>query len=860
MLLAQKFALDNIYCAPSQDKQFCFRMTRVNKPYLPPKGFIVVHNATKHLPNTTSNFHVFSVGGIPPQILNLLSQQESWFRDSWVKVSDDMVARTFLMKVYNDDGLLYPRKHLYYSFTDQNSLLVALEVTENLRTQFTPESFKFLHVYSNSYFQTTEYNTRPDKLGIRYMCGVANNNTEKVVFQSFAATQQLSGGKCFVYVNGFFVPSVTLSIANGCLIEVVYDQSVRTTEAYSMSSLRTFQSTLDSKTKYLLYRQDNQDYIQYQDDTELYVVDTAAVANKGLYFYKHSADVMRNVTDKDYSLNASYLNNTSIRLGELTTPGLATKQVVIYSRHAGKQMHLVYSALKLHELYKLPSVVQKDVISNTGYTLDIYRAEQLEASSYFAVASASSMAGLTPELCTAALGYASLANYYAQTPQVVTSNTTTVAELYQLDSMAFEYNISGLYTGRYVTNGPVFTRSNSSVAYVEFMKGFIPPNFGRLYTPVDNITLSSPTEEVVVLSAYFNNEVKQSSWEDITLTSKVVRSGATLNWSEELGKKVKLVRMSTLNIYDLDVSLSEGIIYFPITSIEDRGTGMQNFICDVPYQDVSLYLNGSYLTEGIDYTLDFPYVCIYSKKYINYALATQQLHIRCSGFTLDKTKVNHLNINGFVNNGVLTRNKYYDLRDDRVYSVFVGGKLYDKSVVSFSEQDNTVRTSNGFNGLPYTVRENFIPLRMLSGQDSRTLYNANNAVNKKISELFNVAFPEPTIDPFNVIAQQHTLFSPVTSKIINDILTGVIPANVYSTPYNDNTILSLLENSYKDLLKLDPVKKVYPSTIVVIHPHLGNGVIGLNLFQYRFLQNVIRIITNNDPVKINLSGHISLTS
>lgn len=858
MLHAQRFALDNIYCAPGQDKQFSFQMARVHKRHLPPKGKVAIYGVTKHLPTPNGRYQVFTIGNIPSQMLNLLSQKQSWLRDTWIQASGDMVARNFLLKVYNADGLNYPRQHVYYSFIDENSLVVALEVTDGLRFQFPIESFNFLHVYSNAYFNTTDFNTLPKKIGIDYRCMQVNNNLEKVQLQSFVTTCTAFGGDVYVYVNGYYVPRVCLNIPDGSLVEVVYDQSVLSREVVAVKSMRTFSSELDGKMKYLMYRIKTQDHIQYEDDTEVYVTTNASLVRSGLYFYKHKAHAMRNVTDKDYSFNSQYLNNTCIRLGELVAPGLENKELVVYTRRSGRDMPLVYSALKLHELYKLPDDVQLNVVNNTGYTLDLYRAEKLEASDYFKLASAAKMSEVTPELATQALGYAALTHYYADTPQRSPNSEVGVPELYQWDAVVFEYDIQGRYLGKYVSNGALYTKSAPSVGYVEFMKGKVPLDFGALQDPVGTITLIDASEEVVVVSAYFEGVQRQSVWEDAT--PRTVRVGSTVTWNEDIGKKVKVVRFNELNLYDLDLPLTEGSLYFPLTIREDRGTGVQLHPADIPYLNVSLYLNGYYLTEGIDYQIDFPYVSIFSKKYLNYQLPAQKLHVRCSGITLDKKEINHLNIKGFVNNGTLTRNSYYDLRDDRVYSVFVDGKLYDRSMVHFSEEDNTVRTQHPMNGLPYTVRENFIPIKFLTGQDSQALYRHNVEVNKKIAGLFNLAYPEPPINPFNVIGNAHYLFSPVVSKIINDIVKGVLPESFYNTPYNDNVILVLLEERYKALLKLDPVKLEFPATIIEIHPHLGNSVVPLNLLQYRFVQNVIRLVTNNHPERINLSGYIALST
>lgn len=856
----QRFALEHIYCAPGQDRQFSFQMTRIHKPHLPPKGKASFYGVTKHLPTPHGRYQVFVVGNLPTQIVNLLSQKHGWLRDSWIRVSEDMVARNFLLKVYNSDGLMFPRRHIFYSFIDENSLAIALEVTDALRAQLPTETFKYLHVYSNAYFQSTHFNTETSRVGIEYRYEQVNDNLDKVRLQSFTADMCAQGGDVFVYVNGYYVPKVCLNIENGSHVEVIYDQSVLRKEIIAVDGLRTFQSTLDSKVKYLVHRSKSQDFIEYEDDTEVYIHSTSPLVKKGLFFYKHKSHAMRNVTDKDYSLNSQYVNNTCMRLAELVHPAPADKHLALYSRRSGRDMPLVYSALKLHELYKLPQQVQYDVINSTGYTLSDFRAEQLEASAYFQVAGAAKMSLLTPELTTEALGYAAVSKYYADSPVGIQDGNAAVPELYQWDAVAFEYDVQGRCLSYHATNGPIYTQSSPGVAQVEFMKGRVVANAGALLPPTSTWTLTDVDEEVVVLAAYFEGATRQSAWEEISGTPHVQRLGRNLSWAVESDKKVKVVRLGDLHVYEQELELTDGTLFFPLTQLEDRGTGHQLHALDVPFQDISLYLNGRFLTCGIDYVLDFPYVNLLSKKYLDYSLPVQRLQVRCSGFTLDKAKINQLDITGFASHGVLSRNNYYDLRDDRVYSVYIDGKLYRRDLVRFSEEDNTVRTQHPFNGLPYTVRENFIPLKFITAQETRPLYERNNALNKRVSGLFNLAFPEPTAPSFNVIATPHYLFSGVVSKVINDIVRGVISPSVYSTPYNDNTILALLEDRYRSLLKMDAIRLEFPSTIVEIHPHLGNTVVTVNLLQYRFIQNVVRIITNNRPERINLSGYLAMSN
>jgi hypothetical protein len=94
--------------------------------------------------------------------------------------------------------------------------------------------------------------------------------------------------------------------------------------------------------------------------------------------------------------------------------------------------------------------------------------------------------------------------------------------------------------------------------------------------------------------------------------------------------------------------------------------------------------------------------------------------------------------------------------------------------------------------------------------------------------------------------------------MINDIITGVLPQSLYTNPYDDSTIINLLDNDYKNYYILDPIYYNLPDNLVEIHPHLGNSVITLNLFQYRFIMNVIRIITKGNINRINLSGYLGL--
>lgn len=858
----QKFALEKIYCAPGQDQQFSFSLVRVNKVGQPLTVSVDVYNVKKRLPNLNYKYHVFVLGNINPQVLNLLRQGKDWYRDVWVKVSDDMVLRNYLFKLYNDKGVVYPRDHVYYSYIDENSLIIALEFEYSIKQNFDVDSFKYVHLYSNSFFNSVEYLDYPVRNGIKHDIIFVTNNVDKVTLQNKIASWELSGGKAIVYVNGYYTDNLNLNIPDNSYVEVVYDQSIISKEKFKISELRTFDSVKDDKLKYLIFRNNTTNSIQFKDDVEIYISNSDQLVTKGLFFYQHKDYVVRNVTDKDFSLYSSYVNNTAQNVTNITTGSIADKEVILYTRKAGVTRDLIYSSPKLHELYKLPQDVELDVMTNNNFSLSDFRASTLEDSDYFKVANLSNVKNLTSELAMSAVGYNGTTYYFGNTPVVLAYGVrnVNVPYLYQEKSLAFEYDASGKFIGWYTTTGPVYITNNLNVRYVEFLYGQNPSDFGRLYSAGESVTLLH--NEYRVLSAYFDNITRITKWMDITNDdTKYTVSNNILSLSNIDNNKVKIVYLNQPNVYDISLPLVDNVLYFPLTCVEDKGTGLVKFPLDVPYTNIELYLNGHKLIQGLDYFMKFPYVSICSKEYIDYTSPSQSVHVRMYGFTLNKDDINSTEKVGFVNHGVLSRNNNYDIRDDRVISVYIKGLIQNRSSITYAENDNTVRISNPLNGLPYVIKEPFIPLKSITSLDTINVLKINEEKNKRISDLFNIIYPEPTINETNVIWNHYYVFSPTISKIISDLIDGNISSSLYMSPYNDEVIINLLgQYPYKDLLELDPIKNNMPDNLVEIHPTSLNTVTNINIYQYRFISRVIYLLTNGDINKINISGYLSVTT
>ncbi len=852
----QRFCLDNIYCSPAQDLGFDFKLVRVHPKKYRVKNIIELYNAKLRLPDNTNYYNVYTIGQLNPQLLNLLRQGRDWFRDTWVNLESDMNERNYIARLYTKEGLIYPRAWTYYSFIDQNALIIAQKVDSLAQSLFPVDDFIYFNCYSNWYFHTQSFTQNQTPYGIQCFSSLVMNNLDKVRLQNELNTYLQAHGDYFCYVNGYYYQAFNLEIPNGSFVELLYDQSVLSREKYPISDLRTFNSIKDNKLKYFIYRDKVEEGIEYWDDTELYLTDNRFPRDKGVYYYTHLEDSQRNVTDKDYSVPTQYVFNLAQPLLDGTN-AIKDLALVLYKRYDSFDRKLIYSQLKLHELYKLPSSIQYDVISNTNYTIDFYRAEYLENSSYFKIADLNKINDITLDLAVDTLGYNGISYYFAYNYKTFTSNSVENSYLYRKRSLAYEYDENGKLLGYYKNDGDYYNKENSNAKYVEFIKGEVKEDFGRYYAPNEIIYLED--NEYRLYNATFINNTQITQWVDITNDqTKYQLNNNQLTLTTEVNTLTTIRYLKDIHLLNLELDLAKGLLYFPITIIENRFGEVKEYLATIAYRHLDIYLNGYRLIEGIDFFYKFPYVNIVNKTYLDYTKATQSVHVRMRLPTINEKDINEMNTRGFVNNGVLGRNHYYDIRDDKLISVFIDGKFYPREHVRWAEEDNTVRLTHPLNGKPYLVTEPIVPIYELAQRDTLSLYLADEEKNKKISELFNLIYPEPKIDEFNAIADHHYLFSSTISKMINDIITGVLPQSLYINPYDDSTIINLLDNDYKNYYILDPIYYNLPDNLVEIHPHLGNSVITLNLFQYRFIMNVIRIITKGNINRINLSGYLAV--
>lgn len=849
------FARKNIYKAIDQDSQYHFKLIKTQKPGVTSRHVASIYDVKKYLPDETNNYLVYVIGQLNVNLFNLLRPGHEWYKDVWTNFADDANQRDINITIYTDKGRVVPKSFCYYSFLDEKTIAIIVKVDASYKRIFNYNEIKYVRFYSNAYFNSIEYNSLPDKIGLQYISMWVRNNVDKANIQNQITTLKSTyNGDVIVFCNGYYRDRVDLNIEDNSYLEVLFDQSIVDKHVFSIPSLHTYTSSIDHVNKYLLYiDDDDHSYMKFFDDYDFFIKTTQQFNNYGLYYYKHNESSCRMVTDKDYGLRVQYVNNHALELGDVTTGAIEDKAIVLYRRKSGLMPSLIYSSLKLHELYKVPNDRQLNVLCNNGLSLDDLRVETLEASDYFKLAQTDEIVDINDTLSTSALGYDSICYYMAYSPFKTTATSIDVPLLYQEPSTVFEYNADGVLLDYFTTTGPVYLRNLSTARYFEFLYGQTKPHLSKLYDYTETITLTHP--EFKLYRSVYSGLTQVTNWvecHDYT----VVNSVLSFNGSDP-SEKYFILYYNEPIIYDIDVDINDGLMYFPLTFSQDRGNGVLNHTADIGFYNIEIFMNGYKLTKGLDYFMKFPYVNITNKKFITYSNSLQHIHIRMYGPTLDYTKINEIEEVGFVNHDVLSRNHKYDLRDDRVLSFFIDGKIQDRNLLKFAENDNTVRTYVPNNGKPYIIKQPFIPIKTINNISTDTLYDEYKEKNKRFSDFFTQIMPEPSINEFNVIDDKNYIFSPTLSKIIFDVLSGTIPSSLYMNPYNDNTILTLINSDYKDILDLDPIKYNLPDRLVEIHPHLGNTIIDMNLYQYRFINNVKRVILAN---MVNFSGYLRVST
>jgi len=841
-------ALQNAWCSPRQDLQVIFHVHRITSPY----GSL---QTAPHLwgniplPTNSDNYHVYQIGQINPSLLGLFPQRKVWRRLSSMMKQDKLIA-----EVYTNKGLQFPRSDCWVVVTEERNLLLAVKVQPKIAPLKTEAVY--LRLYSNAYFSSDRADLSTQDIECKSI--EVKNVDQALAFQREFKLARQKPGVTNLYINGEFVSDfLPQSLAVGDIVEYVYDSTVKAVIDFEIKDLPTFDSDLDAKRKYLLHYAGAQvggEGIDYRDDIDVYIVKKQTINSKpgwiGRLFHKNEDDALRQVTHRDYSVPVMYVaayqqdNPDWTQLQQLT--------LRLHIRHSGWRRPLVHEHHRIRELYKLNEADRLMAMVGTESSVTVWQARELENSFYPKLMGAQNEE-ITLGLVEKAYGYNAISQIIADSPLPVenVSGRRQVSLPYGLHNRAtmYEYDADGVLLG-FVnhTAGPEYTPKFAETALVEGIVGSgaykLSTVFGRR-----TVSLDPQANHRFYVAPIVNGVVKQDRWQDVTnVPGYWTRLGTTATWLVDLTQYAVAIKSDRdFLAYDLDITSDNGLLRFSIDGDALYPSGTAHGVMYIPPGKLELWLNGRALIENLDYVVRWPTVVVTNKAYLKPG-STQKITVRGTGFCEVGMEREAPEDVGFVKYGLLSRNNRFNIRDDKVMRIVVGGRVYHRSVLKYSEADSGLRMDNVPNGTPYIIDDVVVPLRGAALTDTYTLRSTSVQIDRMIEGYLTQKLPEPVQSTPDYITEKYAIYSPFASTVMYDLINGVISMAQFQGHYSDRDVRAVLE-PYRWLLAFDPTQREIDLDHVAIHPHNLLTETELDIYQYNFLSRAIRIFLNDrvDP-------------
>lgn len=868
-------SMANVWNAPRQDNQSILEPHRLT-------GISGVMNKYRVqddelvLPEQKVRFHVYQVGQLKPELINILE----FTKGTWGRVDELINSKKVIVEGYTQTGEVIPKYNIWYQFTKTKNLIFAVKETKALKWNMASEPF-FVRVYDGAYFHINRQNKENDFItSVGKKITTDAERTAMIAKYTELKTKELTKGALFAYIDGILVHSVSrANLIVGQHVDFLYDTTVYKKISIAISDMDTFDSILDAKRKYLyihnLFLTDKS--VDYFDDVEFYVrgVPANAPATWNAYYYhRNNEDAVRQLTHRDYSIVVGYVE----KYVDDHPKQLKNRKIYVdaYVRRSGYDNRVVsFVNPRIHELYKLGFAYRKAAMLGVRSNVAVWRADNLETSAYTELMR-QRWVKWDKELAQNAYGYNALSYYGGNTPTLrkdfVWKNDTWKVRIpyaLQLHAVVFEYDKDGRlidwYNSRYAC---WHTIKNPTCELVEIISGNGREQIEDLFNEENNIPLYMDAYEYRVYRCPEGEETIPSKWEDITggplyALNKVSEQTTNLVWLDPTlndGYTTMIRSDRFMLLYNLDLPLQRGLLDFTISQKALIGDNIGFIKMLVPMGQLDIFLNGYSLIEGVDYIVDFPRVIITNKKYLNKIENTKQkILVRFHGFCDNKLKRDPIDDVGYINNGTLSRNKTFNIRDDKVMRFVVGGGTRHRSVLGFSENNSLVVTSitGPVEGTPYLMRDIIVPKRDMYPTDTYVKREEAMEIDKQISDYIGQYIKDKTYPRNPAINGYYNIYSPIASRCISDILLGGLNFPKMTVHYDDNEFITFIETKYGELFGLDPVMndEMLDYQYVDVHPHPFMKVVQVNVYEYKFLAKLNRLFLND---KMNLSHFVMI--
>ena len=840
-------AYKNVWCDPAMDFEYIFEPARIGTS----QGFIgtaTVMLRTVQMPTAADRYFLYQIGANYPQQLGLK------MTSGWWTLAKVMRESLTYIQVYTADGVLFPLAECYMLFTRDRTLVLAVKAQPNLPSPMS--NTLYFRFYTNAYYNSAQAQSQVNSVVSAFYRH--DNVNDALIFQNQFLVTSKKSGYTTLTLNGRYVDSfIAQSLTKGDILEYVYDSSVKRVIDFPISDLSTFTSRKDAMSKYLLHYSGAQTgglMIDYRDDCDLWLIKKAGSTWDGVMFNKNQDNCMRMVTHRDYSIATPYVDSYLQAQPTWDNADELTLRLVI--RHAGFDRPLVPEAHQIHELYKLPDQLILNAMLGIDSTVDAWKAADLEDSSYPDIMDAY-YGKVTLPMVESAYGYNGASLVLANSPLIPDDEgKVTLGAAVQAQSTVYEYDADGLLLGWYPhVSGAEYRPVYEGAALLEPLVGpgskVLPLYYGQ-----NNIPIQAGYSYRYYITTITNGVVDTNGWIDVTKDpTKWSIVNGNLVWLVDTAKYQTAVKSDASHlVYTSTLSSSAGYLEFTIQAAVSYPNGIVTEPLPIQPGQLDLFLNQHALIKDVDYYVNWPKIVVVNKEYLAEG-DEQAITVRAFGFCEDTMVMPDVAESGFAAWDELSYNGKFNIRDNHVQRVIVAGRTFAKSQLVFAEDQSTASTAPFANGSPYQIQDIVVPLRSFVDQDTYDLRGPALAVDQAVSNYLTLKLPQTDPSTPSVIPDKYSVYSPFVSAIIYAMINGLISMDDFKGQYSDRILKQRLAN-YEYLLSYDPARLGVDSNYVAVHPTPLYTVIELSIYQWKFIQNAIRVYLNG---AVDLSKFVTIT-
>ena len=810
-----KDAIGNVWAKPNIDAQTICLLSRLSHKGLD-RVLINLEGENLWLPTDDEAYCVYDLGSFHP----IHGGLNIGYNEGWVTLENLVNRSGGSFVFYNLDGHILPSKYIYLMRTISDRFIVAIA-----------DDYRFFSLSKyDVYCRLYDHNITASETE-NYFSGVHITTYEiKDVYESNTAIGEFNAKKALIpgtysIINGVINSNPTIAdCPQGSYFEIISDDTVFKMQRFKISDLSSFHSELDNEKKFLLHFDKGGD-VAYHDDIEIHIYS----GNTGLYYHRHFRSSLTQITHGDFALSCKQVQDYALNMADWQEA-----EILIQVRESGVSNNLTYNSNRIHELYRLDDQTIVNTMIGLNSHLPFWRASNLEKSPINYLRS-SPIEKITHDLVSDTYGYNAAIYYSVTSPSKVTIDgngypIVALSPLLNHNSMVYEYDANGLLNGWFPHLQGEYECKRNSTKLVEAIPGSGGNELDLIYG-ADDYQVDMHCHYRYYLQS-LDEGIPIDVYMDVTDTDVYsINDYGTITWSYDKDRYRSVILSDRKHLVNVTtVEEVEGLIRVSVKfNSEHNGLIPSPFV----FESCDVFLNKQPLVYSIDYLVDWPSITIINKTLLKLG-APQEVIVRAR---TPSSAVKAPNV-GFVTGGLLSDNSKYDIKDDKILRIVVGGSVKHRDDVSFRE-DNSVAVPSIYNGKPYSIDEQAFPAEDLLSGNYEALRQADIAKDNKIEDFLTIHFPKPILTNVQPIEKRYPLYSPILNKMILDHESGVLHLEDDDVDYRISTKqLDMIMTRYSHLLSTDPAHVGYDEWFVEVEPHWGFGIKTIPALLYTLLERV----------------------